>query len=132
MTLIYMKPAIQAECGICGDYTRRAQPWPYSESGGPDSVALMTPVDEQCFSKIDSHVKYVKTDPTSDLVFSAWADTSDGHGKFPFCYEQFDDGRVIIQQGHIGMSFYFIISGKVTVRISEKCPNTGTQIIAYL
>lgn len=61
MTLIYMKPEVQAECGICGDFTRRAQPWPYSESSGPDSVALMTPVGEECHGLIDQHTKYMKS-----------------------------------------------------------------------
>ena len=42
-------------------------------------------------------------------------------------YERYKDGRVIIQQGHIGQSFYFIISGKVTVRITEVDKATGTQ-----
>ena len=35
-------------------------------------------------------------------------------------YESFSDGRVIIQQGHLGISFYFILSGKVLVYLNEK------------
>ena len=40
-------------------------------------------------------------------------------------YENVEAGRVIIQQGHIGMSFYFIVSGAVVVKMQERDKETG-------
>jgi len=50
-------------------------------------------------------------------------------------YETFEDGRTIIQQGHAGFSFYFIISGKVQVKFEETDRKTGlvhTQLLGEL
>jgi len=50
-------------------------------------------------------------------------------------YETFEDGRTIIQQGHAGVSFYFIVSGKVQVKFEEKDKKTGlvhTQLLGEL
>lgn len=35
-------------------------------------------------------------------------------------YDIVGDGRVIIKQGHVGLSFYFIISGQVEVITNVK------------
>ncbi|XP_064637922.1 uncharacterized protein LOC135494101 [Lineus longissimus] len=43
-------------------------------------------------------------------------------------YDSFDDGKVIIKQGHIGISFYFIFSGAVRVLIRETDKNTGISM----
>ena len=40
-------------------------------------------------------------------------------------FERVDDGRVVIQQGHIGVSFYFIVSGVVNVKFKEVDKVTG-------
>lgn len=40
-------------------------------------------------------------------------------------YEKFEEGRVVIQEGHIGFSFYFIVSGQVNVLVSEIDKYTG-------
>ena len=37
-------------------------------------------------------------------------------------YDKFGDGRLIIKQGHPGMSFYFIVSGSVVVERLEFDP----------
>ena len=37
--------------------------------------------------------------------------------KFLF-YESFSDGRIIIQQGHIGFSLYFVVKGSVAVEVT--------------
>ena len=42
-------------------------------------------------------------------------------------YERYEDGRIIIQQGHVGVSFYFIVSGGVTVKATEKNKVTGVN-----
>jgi len=50
-------------------------------------------------------------------------------------YETFEDGRIIIQQGHSGVSFYFIVSGKVQVKFEELDKKTGlihTQLLGEL
>ena len=43
------------------------------------------------------------------------------------CLETFDEGRTIIQQGHIGFSFYFIVSGSVNVILTEQDKITGKR-----
>ena len=43
-------------------------------------------------------------------------------------YDSFEDGRVVIQQGHIGVSFYFIVSGTVNVKVNEIDKQTGGHI----
>ncbi|EDO32940.1 predicted protein, partial [Nematostella vectensis] len=41
-------------------------------------------------------------------------------------YEQFEDGRVVVQQGHKGISsLYFILSGAVLVQVAEEDKTTG-------
>lgn len=40
-------------------------------------------------------------------------------------YDKFEDGRLIIKQGHPGSSFYFIVSGSVTVDRKEYDPIAG-------
>ena len=40
-------------------------------------------------------------------------------------YEVFEQGRVVIRQGDIGFSFYFIVSGSVLVEVQDKDPVTG-------
>ena len=50
-------------------------------------------------------------------------------------YETYHKGRIIIQQGHVGQSFYFIISGKVQVYITDIDKVTGfrkQQIVGTL
>ncbi|XP_022084507.1 uncharacterized protein LOC110975934 [Acanthaster planci] len=42
-------------------------------------------------------------------------------------YESFEDGRVIVKQGHPGLSFYFILSGAVTVEVTEEDKRTGER-----
>ncbi len=44
-------------------------------------------------------------------------------------YETFSDGRVIIQQGHSGVSFYFIVSGKALVKLTETDKSTGMYVL---
>lgn len=51
------------------------------------------------------------------------------------CYESFEKGRVIIRQGDIGFSFYFILSGSVLVEVQEEDQVTGkkhNQIVGEL
>ncbi|XP_078377126.1 cyclic nucleotide-binding domain-containing protein 2-like isoform X2 [Oculina patagonica] len=40
-------------------------------------------------------------------------------------FQQFEDGRVIVQQGHPGRSMYFIVSGSVLVQVAEIDKRTG-------
>lgn len=40
-------------------------------------------------------------------------------------YDVFERGRVIIRQGDVGYSFYFIVSGSVLVEIQDKDPISG-------
>ena len=40
-------------------------------------------------------------------------------------YEVFERGRVVIRQGDVGYSFYFIASGSVLVEVQDKDPITG-------
>ncbi|XP_074651655.1 uncharacterized protein LOC141906307 [Tubulanus polymorphus] len=49
-------------------------------------------------------------------------------------YDSFDDGRIIIRQGHQGYSFYFIIKGAVSVIISDtdKRGKNTSQVIGEL
>ncbi|XP_072039345.1 uncharacterized protein [Amphiura filiformis] len=47
-------------------------------------------------------------------------------------YENFEDGRVIVRQGHPGLSFYFILSGTVTAEVTEVDKRTGTQHTQYV
>ncbi|XP_038057298.1 cyclic nucleotide-binding domain-containing protein 2-like [Patiria miniata] len=42
-------------------------------------------------------------------------------------FESFEDGRVIVKQGHPGLSFYFILSGAVTVEVTEEDKRTGER-----
>ena len=44
-------------------------------------------------------------------------------------YDRFDAGRVIIKQGHIGMSSYFIVSGRVEASVMEEDKKTGECIL---
>ena len=59
----------------------------------------------KCF---DKYTRKVKTD-LSRVIF----------------YETYNSGRYIIKQGHDGFSFYFIVSGKVQVRITDTDKTTG-------
>lgn len=47
-------------------------------------------------------------------------------------YQMFGSGRIVIQQGHMGFSFYFIVSGTVTVQREEKDDRTGEKHIQFL
>ncbi|XP_070537490.1 cyclic nucleotide-binding domain-containing protein 2-like [Ptychodera flava] len=50
-------------------------------------------------------------------------------------YETFEEGRVVVQQGQPGMSFYFILSGTVSVEVKEADKVTGEshrQVIGEL
>lgn len=40
-------------------------------------------------------------------------------------YEVFERGRVVIRQGDVGFSFYFIVSGRVLVEVQDKDPLSG-------
>ena len=40
-------------------------------------------------------------------------------------YEVFESGRVVIRQGDVGFSFYFIVSGSVLVEVQDKDPVSG-------
>ena len=40
-------------------------------------------------------------------------------------YDVFERGRVVIRQGDVGYSFYFIVSGSVLVEIQDKDPVSG-------
>ena len=40
-------------------------------------------------------------------------------------YDVFERGRVVIRQGDVGYSFYFIVSGSVLVQIQDKDPVSG-------
>lgn len=40
-------------------------------------------------------------------------------------YEQVGAGRVVIKQGHDGTNVYFVVSGSLGCRMSEKDPRTG-------
>lgn len=42
-------------------------------------------------------------------------------------YDMFEGGRVVIKQGHVGISFYFIVSGSVMVERMEVDKFTGEQ-----
>ncbi|CAH3124264.1 unnamed protein product [Pocillopora meandrina] len=42
-------------------------------------------------------------------------------------YDMFEKGRVVIKQGHVGVSFYFIVSGSVIVERMEEDKFTGEQ-----
>ncbi|XP_068760054.1 uncharacterized protein [Montipora capricornis] len=42
-------------------------------------------------------------------------------------YDKFEKGRVVIKQGHVGCSFYFISSGSVIVERMEQDKHTGEQ-----
>ncbi|CAH3175808.1 unnamed protein product, partial [Porites evermanni] len=42
-------------------------------------------------------------------------------------YDMFEKGRVVIKQGHAGISFYFIVSGSVMVERMEEDRHTGEQ-----
>jgi hypothetical protein len=49
--------------------------------------------------------------------------------------DQFGAGRIILQQGHYGVSMYFILSGVVSVQITSTDPKTGekfTQIVSEI
>lgn len=49
--------------------------------------------------------------------------------------EQFGAGRIILQQGHYGVSMYFILKGSVSVQITSTDPKTGekfTQIVSEI
>ena len=50
-------------------------------------------------------------------------------------YEVFEKGRVVIRQGDVGYSFYFIVSGSVLVEVQDKDPVSGvvrTNIVGEL
>ena len=50
-------------------------------------------------------------------------------------YDVFERGRVVIRQGDVGYSFYFIVSGSVLVQIQDKDPVSGvvrTNIVGEL
>ncbi|XP_020613508.1 cyclic nucleotide-binding domain-containing protein 2-like [Orbicella faveolata] len=40
-------------------------------------------------------------------------------------FQQFGDGRVVVQQGHPGRSMYFIVSGNVLIQVTETDKRTG-------
>ncbi|CAH1791879.1 unnamed protein product [Owenia fusiformis] len=40
-------------------------------------------------------------------------------------YESFQEGRIILQQGHVGIGFYFILKGSVSVLVTEVDKTTG-------
>lgn len=40
-------------------------------------------------------------------------------------YESFEEGRVIVRQGHPGLSFYFVLSGAVTAEVTDTDKRTG-------
>ena len=44
-------------------------------------------------------------------------------------YEHFGDGRVVVRQGHPGLSFYFILSGAVMAEVTEVDKLTGKEHI---
>lgn len=44
-------------------------------------------------------------------------------------FESFEQGRVVVRQGDIGYSFYFIIHGSVLVEIQDKGSKSGTNHI---
>eukprot|EP00794_Sanderia_malayensis_P003049 gene3049-3511_t len=44
-------------------------------------------------------------------------------------YDSFEDGRLVIQQGQLGISFYFIVSGTVVVERIEIDKKTGSRHI---
>ncbi|XP_046573505.1 uncharacterized protein LOC124281615 [Haliotis rubra] len=47
-------------------------------------------------------------------------------------YEQVGAGRVVIKQGHDGTNVYFVVSGSLGCRLSEKDPRTGGELVTYL
>ncbi|CAB3976903.1 Hypothetical predicted protein [Paramuricea clavata] len=47
-------------------------------------------------------------------------------------YQKFGKGRIVIQQGHLGVSFYFIVSGTVIVQREEKDDRTREKHIQCL
>ena len=47
-------------------------------------------------------------------------------------YECFESGRIIIKQGHLAMSFNFMVSGSITVKVSSLDKNTGITHTAVL
>ncbi|XP_071950961.1 uncharacterized protein [Antedon mediterranea] len=47
-------------------------------------------------------------------------------------YEKFEEGRVLVKQGHPGRSFYYILSGSVIIEVTEEDARTGekkTQVV---
>ncbi|XP_013382263.1 cyclic nucleotide-binding domain-containing protein 2-like [Lingula anatina] len=49
--------------------------------------------------------------------------------------DSYEDGRVVIKQGHIGFNFYFIVKGSVVVKRTDEDKITGhkhTQVLAEL
>lgn len=42
-------------------------------------------------------------------------------------YESFEEGRVIVRQGHPGLSFYFVLSGTATAEVTDTDKRTGEQ-----
>ncbi|XP_071500000.1 uncharacterized protein [Diadema antillarum] len=40
-------------------------------------------------------------------------------------YDTFEEGRVIVRQGHPGLAFYFILSGSVIIEVTETDKRTG-------
>ena len=47
---------------------------------------------------------------------------------FTFLFFSYDRRRIIVRQGHSGFSFFFIVSGSVSVTITRKDEKTGIDI----
>lgn len=42
-------------------------------------------------------------------------------------FETFEDGRIIIQEGHVGFSMYFIVNGSVVAQVAQEDKRTGEK-----
>ncbi|KAL9967240.1 hypothetical protein ACROYT_G025424 [Oculina patagonica] len=101
------KPHVQS-CGFlsaCVKKTLRTLSW--NRTDEEIEVVLQVVKKLKCF---DRYPMYVKRELAKVLY-----------------YDMFEKGRVVIKQGHVGISFYFIVSGSVIVERMEEDKHTGEQ-----
>ena len=110
-TLTFNVHAFRPEVQSCGGLSQRAKAilrkhsWARTE--GDLKLLHRFTVRLKCF---DRYPIYVRKDLASVLY-----------------YQAFENGRVVIRQGDIGFSFYFIISGSVLVEVQEEDQTTGKK-----
>ncbi|KAJ7381256.1 hypothetical protein OS493_001373 [Desmophyllum pertusum] len=101
------KPHVQS-CGFLSTFVKKTlRTLSWNRTDEEIEVVLQVVKKLKCF---DRYPMYVKRELAKVLY-----------------YDMFEKGRVVIKQGHIGISFYFIVSGSVIVERMEEDKHTGEQ-----